>query len=64
MLLNQYYKDAFKGKLIMRFDDNNPAKEGTVFEKVSCVLDHLQLAIGLTDHCQRQLTIGHFPYQP
>lgn len=33
-LLNQYYQQAFKGKLIMRFDDTNPAKENVHFEEV------------------------------
>ncbi|CAK1583386.1 unnamed protein product [Parnassius mnemosyne] len=33
-LLNQYYQQAFNGKLIMRFDDTNPAKENAEFEKV------------------------------
>ncbi|KAL1500993.1 hypothetical protein ABEB36_006400 [Hypothenemus hampei] len=33
-LLNQYYQEAFKGKLVMRFDDTNPAKENKEFEKV------------------------------
>ncbi|KAH0810644.1 hypothetical protein GEV33_012149 [Tenebrio molitor] len=33
-LLNQYYQEAFQGKLIMRFDDTNPAKENVHFEKV------------------------------
>ncbi|CAG9789086.1 unnamed protein product [Diatraea saccharalis] len=33
-LLNQYYQQAFQGKLIMRFDDTNPAKENADFEKV------------------------------
>lgn len=33
-LLNQYYQQAFEGKLIMRFDDTNPAKENVHFEQV------------------------------
>jgi len=33
-LLNQYYQQKFDGKLIMRFDDTNPAKEDADFEKV------------------------------
>ncbi|CAH0391736.1 unnamed protein product [Bemisia tabaci] len=33
-LLNQYYQQEFEGKLIMRFDDTNPAKEKVDFEKV------------------------------
>ncbi|KAJ3655807.1 hypothetical protein Zmor_014918 [Zophobas morio] len=33
-LLNQYYQEAFQGKLVMRFDDTNPAKENPHFEKV------------------------------
>ncbi|KJH51641.1 glutamine--tRNA ligase [Dictyocaulus viviparus] len=33
-LLNQYYQQEFEGELIMRFDDTNPAKENSHFEKV------------------------------
>ncbi|KAK0429195.1 hypothetical protein QR680_011244 [Steinernema hermaphroditum] len=33
-LLNQYYQKEFNGKLIMRFDDTNPAKENAHFEQV------------------------------
>ncbi|XP_069160943.1 bifunctional glutamate/proline--tRNA ligase isoform X1 [Procambarus clarkii] len=40
-LLNQYYQLAFKGKLVMRFDDTNPEKEKLDFEKV--ILEDLKL---------------------
>lgn len=40
-LLNQHYANAFKGKLIMRFDDTNPAKETVEFEQV--ILGDLEL---------------------
>ncbi|CAA9995880.1 unnamed protein product [Nesidiocoris tenuis] len=40
-LLNQHYQQSFKGKLIMRFDDTNPAKEKEDFEKV--ILEDLKL---------------------
>lgn len=40
-LLNQYYQQAFNGKLIMRFDDTNPAKENAEFEKV--ILEDLEM---------------------
>jgi bifunctional glutamyl/prolyl-tRNA synthetase len=33
-LLNQFYQQLFKGTLIMRFDDTNPAKENAEYEKV------------------------------
>ncbi|CAF2042582.1 unnamed protein product [Rotaria magnacalcarata] len=40
-LLNQYYQKLFKGTLIMRFDDTNPAKENADFEKV--ILEDLKM---------------------
>lgn len=40
-LLNQYYQQAFQGKLIMRFDDTNPAKETIEFENV--ILEDLKM---------------------
>lgn len=40
-LLNQYYQQAFQGKLIMRFDDTNPAKETVEFETV--ILEDLKM---------------------
>ncbi|KAE9556294.1 hypothetical protein FO519_000477 [Halicephalobus sp. NKZ332] len=33
-LLNQYYQQEFEGKLVMRFDDTNPAKENAHYEEV------------------------------
>jgi len=33
-LINQHYQKAFQGKLILRFDDTNPAKENAHFEEV------------------------------
>ncbi|XP_027035857.1 bifunctional glutamate/proline--tRNA ligase-like [Pocillopora damicornis] len=40
-LLNQYYKNMYDGKMIMRFDDTNPAKENAEFEKV--ILEDLKM---------------------
>jgi len=40
-LMNQFYKDHYEGKLIMRFDDTNPAKENAEFEKI--ILKDIQL---------------------
>ncbi|KRX87919.1 Bifunctional glutamate/proline--tRNA ligase [Trichinella pseudospiralis] len=50
-MLNQYYRDVFNGKLIMRFDDTNPAKETEEFEEV--ILDDLKLLQITPDHWSR-----------
>lgn len=69
-LLNQYYANAFKGTLIMRFDDTNPAKETVEFEQVILGdLDLLEIKPDLYTHtsqyfdlmleyCERMLKEG------
>ena len=55
-MLNQHYRDHFKGKLILRFDDTNPAKEKEEFEEV--ILHDLKLLQVKHDHFSR--TSDHF----
>lgn len=40
-LLNQYFAQAYKGKLIVRFDDTNPSKENVEFQ--DSILEDLEL---------------------
>lgn len=40
-LLNAHYQIEWKGNLIMRFDDTNPAKEKEDFEKI--ILEDVEL---------------------
>lgn len=43
-LLNQYFAKAYKGKLIVRFDDTNPSKENCEFEdSILADLDRLDI---------------------
>lgn len=44
-LLNQYFAEQYKGKLIVRFDDTNPSKEKVEFE--DSIKEDLKL-IGIT----------------
>merc|ERR1719348_2042006 len=55
-LLNNHYKESFKGKLIMRFDDTTPAKEKEEYEEV--ILEDLKLLQVKYDHFSR--TSDHF----
>jgi len=55
-LLNNYYKESFQGKLVMRFDDTNPAKEKEEYEDV--ILEDLKMLQVRYDHFSR--TSDHF----
>ncbi|KAF1742265.1 LOW QUALITY PROTEIN: hypothetical protein MXB_5490, partial [Myxobolus squamalis] len=44
-LLNQFYRDKYKGTLILRFDDTNPSKEKEYFENI--ILEDVKM-LGLT----------------
>jgi len=55
-LLNQYYKEHYDGKLVMRFDDTNPAKENAHFEQI--ILDDIKLLQLTPDFFTR--TSDHF----
>ena len=60
-LLNQYYQQEFQGKLIMRFDDTNPAKEDAEFEEVMKrrgVLCLGRLTLFLVDSFLHRLLMG------
>uniref|UniRef100_A0A7M5TTE7 Glutamyl-tRNA synthetase n=2 Tax=Clytia hemisphaerica TaxID=252671 RepID=A0A7M5TTE7_9CNID len=55
-LLNQAYKEIYDGKLIMRFDDTNPAKENAHFEQI--ILEDIKLLKLTPDMYSR--TSDHF----
>ena len=55
-LLNQHYQQHFQGKLILRFDDTNPAKEKEEYEEV--ILEDLKMLKVKYDHFSR--TSDHF----
>lgn len=50
-LLNQHYQQAFQGKLVLRFDDTNPAKEKEEYEEV--ILEDLKMLKVKYDHFSR-----------
>ena len=55
-LLNQYYQQNFQGKLVLRFDDTNPAKEKEEYEEV--ILEDLKMLRVKYDHFSK--TSDHF----
>ncbi|KAI0977807.1 hypothetical protein GJ496_007971 [Pomphorhynchus laevis] len=57
-LLNQFYKEAFEGKLILRYDDTNPAKESLEYEQsIEDDVKRIGLAIDQVTH-----TSDHFDF--
>lgn len=50
VLLNQYYAQRYKGKLIVRFDDTNPAKEKDEYEQ-AIIADLKSLGVQPTVVC-------------
>ena len=56
-LLNYHYRNAFEGKLQMRFDDTNPDKENEEFEKI--ILEDMKLLNIKYDAFS--FTSDHFP---
>ena len=58
VLLNDYYRREYKGKLIVRFDDTNPAKEKTEF--VDSILEDLKILGIVPDKVS--FTSDHFDY--
>jgi len=62
-LLNQYFANTYKGKLIVRFDDTNPSKENCEFEEsILADLDRLDIKADLithsSDHFEALLKMG------
>ena len=58
-LLNQHYQQHFQGKLILRFDDTNPAKEKEEYEEV--ILEDLKKKKFLELHPRSIIFSALFP---
>jgi len=56
-LLNQFYAQEYNGKLIIRFDDTNPAKENDEF--VQSIMEDLK-TLGITDYDRITYTSSYF----